>query len=236
MSTIFSELFSTEFLFLPFSSSRPNERKVESCIHEKMRNQTFDDLTGVNRTPTRRNIVASSVFLDGVRNRTRLKNKKGMSFLIEHHGFCRILYKLILLFQKFTKHPWILEHERIYRIFEVGVRFSVEISRYRTQKIPRIFLSRNQDLFRLVSEISGTLANTGYSKFFLRPADLSFLQVPSWRIFKISLATNYSGNWHLTDSLIERFSMENETRRDETRRKPRRSTLFSPQVNPPLRR
>lgn len=178
MSTIFSELFSTEFLFLPFSSSRPNERKVESCIHEKMRNQTFDDLTGVNRTPTRRNIVASSVFLDGVRNRTRLKNKKGMSFLIEHHGFCRILYKLIL-FQKFTKHPWILEHERIYRIFEVGVRFSVEISRYRTQKIPRIFLSRNQDLFRLVSEISRTLANTGYSKFFLRPADLSFLQVPS---------------------------------------------------------
>lgn len=146
-----------------------------------------------------------------------------------------ILYKLIL-FQKFTKHPWILEHERIYRIFEVGVRFSVEISRYRTQKIPRIFLSRNQDLFRLVSEISRTLANTGYSKFFLRPADLSFLQVPSSRIFKISLATNYSGNWHLTDSLIERFSMENETRRDETRRKPRRSTLFSPQVNPPLRR
>lgn len=142
MSTIFSELFSTEFLFLPFSSSRPNERKVESCIHEKMRNQTFDDLTGVNRTPTRRNIVASSVFLDGVRNRTRLKNKKGMSFLIEHHGFCRILYKLILLFQKFTKHPWILEHERIYRIFEVGVRFSVELSRCRTQKIPRIFLSR----------------------------------------------------------------------------------------------
>lgn len=178
MSTIFSELFSTEFLFLPFSSSRPNERKVESCIHEKMRNQTFDDLTGVNRTPTRRNIVASSVFLDGVRNRTRLKNKKGMSFLIQHHGFCRILYKLIL-FQKFTKHPWILEHERIYRIFEVGVRFSVEISRYRTQKIPRIFLSRNQDLFRLVSEISRTLANTGYSKFFLRPADLSFLQVSS---------------------------------------------------------
>lgn len=178
MSTIFFELFSTEFLFLPFSSSRPNERKVESCIHEKMRNQTFDDLTGVNRTPTRRNIVASSVFLDGVRNRTRLKNKKGMSFLIERHGFCRILYKLIL-FQKFTKHPWILEHERIYRIFEVGVRFSVEISRCRTQKIPRIFLSRNQDLFRLVSEISGTLANTGYSKFFLRPADLSFLQVPS---------------------------------------------------------
>lgn len=200
-----------------------------------MRNQTFDDLTGVNRTPTRRNIVASSVFLDGVRNRTRLKNKKGMSFLIERHGFCRILYKLIL-FQKFTKHPWILEHERIYRIFEVGVRFSVELSRCRTQKIPRIFLSRNQDLFRLVSEISRTLANTGYSKFFLRPADLSFLQVPSSRIFKISLATNYSGNWHLTDSLIERFSMENETRRDETRRKPRRSTLFSPQVNPPLRR
>lgn len=130
----------------------------------------------VNRTSTQyRNIVASFVYFwiekGRVRNGTRLKNKKGYEFSHRtRNGFCRILYKLILLFWKVHEtlldlsFSFEVELERIYRIFEVGVRFPVEISRYQT-KIPRIFyLETNAktclDLFR----VAWTLPNTCYIK------------------------------------------------------------------------
>lgn len=90
--------------------------------------------------------------------------------------------------------------------------------------------ARRFDLFRSLNIVKHVLSNTDARKFFLRSFLRSFLRIlKKFNITGNKLFGQLAFNWF---SEIERFILSPEwnewkTRRDETRRKPRRSTLFS---------